>query len=89
MIVASGYALAQTGPQNSANMHSSMPDEKTANMQDMHSHAMMMEQQAGLAGQPTLPGQDAFGAIQEIVRILEADPIPTGRRSTLKRCVST
>jgi hypothetical protein len=23
---------------------------------------------------PTLPGQDAFGAIQEIVRILEADP---------------
>lgn len=26
------------------------------------------------AGQPTSPGQDAFGAIQEIVRILEADP---------------
>jgi hypothetical protein len=23
---------------------------------------------------PTLPGQDAFGAIQEIVRMLEADP---------------
>ena len=23
---------------------------------------------------PTLPGQDAFGAVQEIVRILEADP---------------
>ena len=23
---------------------------------------------------PTQPGQDAFGAIQEIVRILEADP---------------
>ena len=23
---------------------------------------------------PTMPGQDAFGAIQEIVRILEADP---------------
>jgi hypothetical protein len=29
--------------------------------------------QAG-AATPTLPGQDAFGAIQEIVRILEADP---------------
>jgi hypothetical protein len=29
--------------------------------------------QAG-AAMPTLPGQDAFGAIQEIVRILEADP---------------
>jgi hypothetical protein len=26
------------------------------------------------AGQPTLPGQDAFGAIQEIVRMLETDP---------------
>ena len=25
-------------------------------------------------GVPTLPGQDAFGAVQEIVRILEADP---------------
>jgi hypothetical protein len=25
-------------------------------------------------GQPTMPGQDAFGAIQEIVQILEADP---------------
>jgi hypothetical protein len=23
---------------------------------------------------PTLPGQDAFGAIQEIARILESDP---------------
>jgi hypothetical protein len=25
-------------------------------------------------GVPTLPGQDAFGAVQEIVRVLEADP---------------
>ncbi|WP_419694904.1 hypothetical protein ACN2CC_32530 [Mesorhizobium muleiense] len=25
-------------------------------------------------GTPTMPGQDAFGAIQEIVRMLEADP---------------
>lgn len=28
----------------------------------------------GTASGPTLPGQDAFGAIQEIVRLLEADP---------------
>lgn len=28
----------------------------------------------GRTAVPTLPGQDAFGAIQEIVRILEADP---------------
>jgi hypothetical protein len=33
-------------------------------------------QHVGSAAQPvpTMPGQDAFGAIQEIVRILEADP---------------
>ena len=31
---------------------------------------------------PTMPGQDAFGAIQEIVRILEADPDTDWRRST-------
>jgi hypothetical protein len=29
---------------------------------------------ASPAGEPTLPGQDAFGAIGEIVRILDADP---------------
>jgi hypothetical protein len=40
----------------------------------------MMHQQMVPGGQssdtttPTMPGQDAFGAIQEIVRILEADP---------------
>ena len=28
----------------------------------------------GASTKPTLPGQDAFGAIQEIVRILDADP---------------
>jgi hypothetical protein len=38
-----------------------------------HHHAMAAEATAG-AG-PTRPGQDAFGAIQEIVRILEADPV--------------
>jgi hypothetical protein len=29
---------------------------------------------AGQMAGPTLPGQDAFGAVQEIVRMLEADP---------------
>lgn len=49
-------------------------------------HQLMMECQAGMgphgmmhqrseeAVQPSLPGQDAFGAIQEVVRLLEADP---------------
>ncbi len=34
----------------------------------------MMAMQSAASGQPTMPGQDAFGAIQEVVRILEADP---------------
>jgi hypothetical protein len=47
-------------------------------------HAAMMQHQGqpmtGMHGQqqanamPTMPGQDAFGAVQEIVRMLEADP---------------
>lgn len=39
-------------------------------MMQMHDHGMG---QMGTA-LPTMPGQDAFGAVQEIVRILEADP---------------
>lgn len=37
-------------------------------------HGMMHRQDAAAADQPSLPGQDAFGAIQEVVRLLEADP---------------
>jgi hypothetical protein len=33
-----------------------------------------MGQRMGMTSQPALPGQDAFGTIQEVVRILEADP---------------
>ncbi|HET7850969.1 MAG TPA: hypothetical protein VFL51_18125, partial [Pseudolabrys sp.] len=64
LFAATGYALAQNAPHD---MHGSMSGDMAA------MHAQMM-QQAGNTGQPTLPGQDAFGAIQEIVRILEADP---------------
>jgi hypothetical protein len=40
----------------------------------MGGHAGMHGQQFNAAGAPTLPGQDAFGTIQEIVQILQADP---------------
>jgi len=47
-------------------------------MQEMmrHHQGMPMEGHAGMHGAltPTMPGQDAFGAIQEVVRILDADP---------------
>lgn len=37
-------------------------------------HGPMMPGRAPAAGVPTLPGQDAFGAVAEIVRLLDADP---------------
>jgi len=37
------------------------------------------------SGAPTLPGQDAFGAIQEIVHLLEADPATDWSRVHLER----
>jgi len=38
-------------------------------------HAQHMRAMHGMAaGAPTMPGQDAFGAIAEIVRLLDADP---------------
>jgi hypothetical protein len=43
-------------------------------MHDGTGHQGMMETPGGTTGQPTMPGQDAFGAIQEVVQILEADP---------------
>ena len=42
-------------------------------MRMMHQQ-MVPGSQASDATAPTMPGQDAFGAIQEIVGILEADP---------------
>jgi hypothetical protein len=41
----------------------------------MHGGGMGMHgQQSGALGAPKMPGQDAFGTIQEIVQILQADP---------------
>lgn len=37
------------------------------------------------AGGPTLPGQDAFGAIAEVVALLDADPATDWRRVDLER----
>ena len=40
----------------------------------MGGHGGMHGQQSGLTDTVTMPGQDAFGAIQEIVQILQSDP---------------
>jgi hypothetical protein len=62
IISAAGYAAAQMTPDHHSDMLGA------AGVGEMMGHSGLT------AGQPTSPGQDAFGAIQEIVRILEADP---------------
>jgi hypothetical protein len=67
-----GVALAQNTPAH--------PPVGPGQMQEMMGRRQGMMPMAGHPGMgagtnaPTMPGQDAFGAIQEIVRILEADP---------------
>jgi hypothetical protein len=79
----SGHAEMHNQGQQSApsqpGMHGPMHDRV---MQMMHGGQQemqggmhgMMGHQSTKSGQPTLPGQDAFGAIQEVVQILDADP---------------
>ncbi|MGZ8401183.1 MAG: hypothetical protein ACXWVI_07790 [Methyloceanibacter sp.] len=46
-------------------------------MQEHHQQMMQMHGRQSTEADsaiPTMPGQDAFGAIQEVVRLLEADP---------------
>ena len=53
--------------------HEQMP----GTMQRHHEQMMQMGSRGPAEmgiGTPTMPGQDAFGAIQEIVRVLESDP---------------
>jgi hypothetical protein len=53
------------------------PNHMSDPMQQHHQQMMQMQAPGASdanAGIPTMPGQDAFGAIQEVVGILEADP---------------
>ena len=65
LVLAAGYAVAQM-PSGDGN------DGKGPMQGDHHVTQEMMRRMLG-SGQPTMPGQGAFGAIQEIVGILEAD----------------
>jgi hypothetical protein len=89
VLAATVYAVAQMAPGHSGShsgmhgqmqgsMHGQMHDQMQGPMQGGHGmhggmgpHGMMGQR---AAGQPTMPGQDAFGAIQEVVQILQADP---------------
>ena len=50
-----------------------MPEHQTGQPHQMD-HDRMHHMGGPAAGAPMLPGQDAFGAIAEVVRLLEADP---------------
>ena len=71
----------QGGMQGGMDSHGMMDQEMQGGMQGMHGgmqggrnpHAMM-RQRGAMSGQPAVAGQDAFGIIQEVVQILEADP---------------
>ncbi len=66
LLAATVYAYAQFTP--GMNGPHGQTHQQTMQGQGMHGR------QFGAAGSPTMPGQDAFGAIQEVVQILEADP---------------
>jgi hypothetical protein len=74
-VVAAGQAARDALAQQPPTIDHGMPGVSPApgamqHGQMMHMHGMG-ETNATI---PTLPGQDAFGAVQEVVRILEADP---------------
>jgi hypothetical protein len=87
VLVATGYAFAQMSSGRPMGMHGQMKQGDT--MEQMHSqmmqgqggmpvgmghHGEMHGQQSSATSVPTMPGQDAFGTIQEVVQILQADP---------------
>jgi len=85
ILAATVYAFGQMspsmhggmGPQNGmGQMHQQMMRGQMQGPGGMQSrqHGAMHGAQFGAAGVPAMPGQDAFGAIQEVVQLLEADP---------------
>src|SRR5690348_4894459 len=79
-LTAATPAVAQTGASDAASKApiASMPTSHAAEMHDMPAHPGMGAAPPAVAGQPAgvpvQPGQAAFGAAQEIVRMLLADP---------------
>jgi hypothetical protein len=71
-VVLAHTVLAQQPPtpgSDQSHSHGSMPGHGS----DVHAQHMRA-MQGMTAGVPMMPGQDAFGAIAEIVRLLDADP---------------
>ena len=73
LVVSGSVALAQEQGQQGPTKQPIGNGMSNEQMQMMHQQ-MVPGSQTSDTTSPTMPGQDAFGAIQEIVRILEADP---------------
>jgi hypothetical protein len=88
VVAATGVAIAQTMPDHHSmglgHMQKMMASgehpvgpEHMQEMMRQHQGMMPTGGHGGMHGAsttPTMPGQDAFGAVQEVVRILDADP---------------
>ena len=90
LLAATAYAFAQMSSGGPMGMHGQMQQGgMNGSMAQMHQQMMQGQggmhggmgghggthgQQFSAAGTPTMPGQDAFGTIQEVVQILQADP---------------
>ena len=74
------HSVFAQGPQMSGAGHEAMPGHGG----DMHAqHVRAMQEMVPNA--PTMPGQDAFGAIAEIIRILDADPATDWTKVDIER----
>lgn len=73
--------------QNSPMQHQPMQHESMHEGQMPMSHGAMHGMQHGMASTaaPTMPGQDAFGAIAEVVQMLDADPSTDWSKIDLER----
>ena len=75
LVAATTYAFAQMSSNGPMGMHGQMPNADTmAKMHNQMMQGMHGGMPSGAVNTPTMPGQDAFGAIQEIVQILDSDP---------------
>ena len=80
VVVHTVFAQHRPAGSGAAHAHGTMPSHHP------HGHAGAMHAMDGMAGAaPTMAGQDAFGAIAEIVRILDADPATDWTRVDLER----
>jgi hypothetical protein len=82
-LVAHTVVLAQNSPtQHQPMQHQSMPG---GQMPMSHGAMHGMQHGAATAGAPTTPGQDAFGAVAEVVQMLDADPSTDWSKVDLER----